>query len=85
MKNVLVVVGTAVISCAAGAAMAQKVHDWRDLDAVRAHIHVAFVELQNFRAANHFDMAGHGAKAQDLLQAAEAETQLAVDAIRAGK
>jgi hypothetical protein len=85
MKNALVVAGTALISCAAGVVMAQKVHDWRDLDAIRVHIHQALVEMQTFRAANNYDLAGHGAKAEDLLVRAEAEAQAGVEVLRARK
>jgi hypothetical protein len=35
--------------------------------------------LERARAANHYDMEGHGAKAEEHLHAAEHELQLAVD------
>jgi hypothetical protein len=39
--------------------------------------------MEHARAANHYDMQGHGAKAEDHLRAAERELGLAVDAARA--
>ena len=66
----------------AGAAFAF-VHDWRDLDAVHRHINEAIHEMERARAANHYDMAGHGKKAEDLLRGAERELQQAVAAARA--
>jgi hypothetical protein len=35
------------------------------------------------RAANHYDMEGHGAKAEEHLRAAEGELGLAIDAAKA--
>jgi hypothetical protein len=65
----------------AGAALAY-VRDWHDLDAVHRHVNEAIGEMQRARAANHYDMAGHGAKAEEHLRAAERELGLAVEAAR---
>jgi hypothetical protein len=40
-------------------------------------------QLDRARAANHYDMAGHGAKAEEHLRAAEHELHEAIEAIRA--
>jgi hypothetical protein len=39
--------------------------------------------MERARAANHYDMQGHGAKAEDHLHAAERELGLAIDASKA--
>jgi hypothetical protein len=43
----------------------------------------AIKELDHARAANHYDMAGHGAKAEGHLHEAERELHEAIEAIRA--
>jgi hypothetical protein len=65
----------------AGAAFSY-VRDWHDLDAVHKHIAEAIHEMDRARAANHYDMAGHGKKAEELLHSAEHELQLAVEAAK---
>lgn len=81
MKNALAVVCLA-LSFIAGAALSAQVHDWHDIDKVHKHVQQAIEELEKVRAANGYDMQGHGAKAEDHLRAAERELQLAVDAAR---
>ena len=39
--------------------------------------------MERARAANHYDMMGHGAKAEGHLRAAEQELSLAIDASKA--
>jgi hypothetical protein len=58
------------------------VRDWHDLDEVHKHIVEAIHEMDHARAANHFDMAGHGAKAVEHLRDAERELGLAVESAR---
>jgi len=70
------------LSFVAGAAFAY-VRDWHDLDAVHKHIDESVHEMERARAANHYDMAGHGKKAEELLRSANRELQLAVDAAKA--
>jgi hypothetical protein len=83
MKNVLLV-ATACLSLASTAVvLADKVHDWHDLDAVHGHVMEAIHEMERARAANHYDMAGHGAKAEALLHDAERELHEAVEAAKA--
>ena len=84
MKTVLLAAGTAVaLAAAAIYAYAEPVRDWHDLDAVHKHVIESIHELEHARAANHYDMMGHGAKAEEHLRAAERELGLAVDAAKA--
>ena len=66
----------------AGAAISAPVHDWHDLDEVHKHVTEAIHEMDRARAANHYDMEGHGAKAEQLLHGAEHELDLAVESAR---
>ena len=79
MKKALAIV-TLCLTFAAGATFADRVRDWHDLDAVHKHVNEAIHEMERARSANHYDMAGHGAKAEEHLRAAERELGLAVDA-----
>jgi hypothetical protein len=81
MKRLLTVSAVAV-SFVAGAAVSAQVRDWHDLDGVHQHVIEAIHEMDRARAANHYDMDGHGAKAEDHLRAAEHELDLAVQAAR---
>jgi hypothetical protein len=67
----------------AGMTLSAQVRDWHDLDAVHKHVIESIHELEHARAANHYDMMGHGAKAEEHLRAAERELGLAVDAAKA--
>jgi hypothetical protein len=67
----------------AGVGLSAQVHDWHDLDSVHKHVVEAIHEMEHARAANHYDMQGHGAKAEEHLRAAEHELSLAIDAARA--
>jgi hypothetical protein len=71
-----------VLAFAAGAAVSAQVRDWHDLDNVHKHIIEAIHEMEHARAANHYDMRGHGAKAEEHLRAAEHELDLAVQDAR---
>jgi hypothetical protein len=81
MKRLLTVSAVA-LSFVAGAAVSAQVRDWHDLDGVHKHVIEAIHEMDRARAANHYDMDGHGAKAEDHLRAAEHELDLAVQAAR---
>jgi hypothetical protein len=87
VKNALAVVAAAVLgSLLATSAFAQgakDVCDWRDLNAVHVHVNEAINELGRARAANHFDMAGHGAQAEALLKQAKDQLARAVEAAKA--
>ncbi|HKD61816.1 MAG TPA: hypothetical protein VKB47_15235 [Terracidiphilus sp.] len=67
----------------AGVTLSAQVRDWHDLDAVHKHVIESIHELEHARAANHYDMMGHGVKAEEHLRAAERELGLAVDAAKA--
>jgi len=82
-KTIAVAVLSVCLSFVAGVAVADRVRDWHDLDAVHKHVQEAIREMDKARAANHYDMAGHGAKAEEHLHAAERELHEAVEAIRA--
>jgi hypothetical protein len=84
MKTAVLAVAS-VLSLAAGFAMAEPVKDWHDLDKVHNHVVESIREMERARAANHYDMAGHGAKAEDLLRQAEKELHEAVEAAKAAK
>ena len=71
------------LSFVAGALIARPVHDWHDLDEVHKHVNEAIREMDRARAANHYDMEGHGAKAEEHLHAAEHELGLAIESAKA--
>ena len=81
MKKVLGISALA-LSFFAGVAVSAQVHDWHDLDEVHKHVQEAIHEMDRARAANHFDMEGHGARAEEHLHAAEHELDMAVQAAR---
>jgi len=84
MKKLLLVSALG-LTLAASAAFSEHVRDWRDLDKVRAHVHEAIGEMARARAANHYDMDGHGAKAEELLKQAEAELHAAIESSKHAK
>jgi hypothetical protein len=71
------------LSFIAGAVLSAQVRDWHDLDDVHKHVVESIHEMEHARAANHYDMEGHGAKAEKYLRDAERELGLAVDAAKA--
>lgn len=82
-KAIAVAVLSACLSFVAGIAVAEKVRDWHDLEAAHNHVQEAIKEMDHARAANHYDMAGHGAKAEEHLHAAERELHDSIEAARA--
>jgi len=82
MKKILSISALA-LSFVAGAALSAQVRDLHDLAAVHKHVVEAIDEMNRARAANHYDMMGHGAKAEEYLKAAEKELGLAIDASKA--
>jgi len=78
MKRTLLA-GAICLCFLAGAVFGSRVRDWRDLDAVHEHIVAAIHDLERARAANHYDMEGHGAKAEQHLRAAERELHLSIE------
>jgi len=81
-KGLLMGLAWTTLGAAAAWVMADPVRDWRDLEKVHQHVAEAAHEMERARAANHYDMAGHGAKAEELLHQAERELQAAVQAAR---
>lgn len=77
MKKALLTIA-AVPSLGAAVALAAPVTDWHDLDAVHSQVQEAIREMAAARAKNHYDMDGHGAKAEELLRHAERELREAV-------
>jgi len=84
-KAITVGILSVCLSFVAGVAVAEKVRDWADLEAAHHHVQEAIHELDHARAANHYDMAGHGAKAEEHLRAAEHELHESIEAARAAK
>ena len=82
-KTIAVAVLSMCLSFVAGIAVANRVRDWHDLEASHKHVQEAIHELDHAREANHYDMAGHGVKAEEHLRAAERELHEAIEAIRA--
>jgi hypothetical protein len=76
-------VGALGLTFVAGAVFAQKVRDWHDLEEAQKHVTESIQEMERARAANHYDMAGHGAKAEEHLRQAERELHLAIEAAKA--
>ena len=84
-KAIAVFVLCVCLSFVAGIAVAERVHDWEDLKAAHDHTMEAIKEMDRARAANHYDMAGHGAKAEEHLRAAEHELHESIEAARAAR
>ncbi len=81
MRKVLTVAAVG-LSFIAGAVCAHRVHDWHDLDDVHKHVVESIHEMERARSANHYDMDGHGAKAEEHLHAAERELGMAVESAK---
>jgi hypothetical protein len=77
MKKLIAALSLAA-AFAAGSLVTAQMRDWHDLDAVHKHVQEAIHELERARAANHYDMAGHGVKAEEFLRQAERELDMAV-------
>ena len=80
MKKLLLI-SAFCLTFVAGAAFSY-VRDWHDLDEVHKHVTEAIHEMDRARAANHYDMAGHGAKAVEHLHNAERELNLAIESAK---
>ena len=84
-KAIAAAVVTGCLSFVAGIAIADRVRDWHDLDAAHNHVQEAIHEMDKARAANHYDMAGHGVKAEEHLRAAEHELHEAIEAAKSAR
>jgi hypothetical protein len=85
MKSPLLVGLVGLSLGAAAVAVADRVRDWHDLEEVHGHVVEAIHEMERARAANHYDMAGHGVKAEELLHGAERELHEAIEASKASR
>ena len=81
MKKAIAIAALA-LSFVAGAAFGDRVRDWHDLEAVHKHVQEAIHEMERARAANHYDMDGHGVKAEEHLRAAEHELHEAIESAK---
>ncbi len=84
-RTLLITIFSVCLSFAAGVALAERVKDWADLESAHGHVQEAIHEMDRARAANHYDMAGHGAKAEHHLREAERELHESIEAARAAK
>ena len=66
----------------AGMALSAQVRDWHDLEEVHSRVLESIHDMEKARAANHYDMQGHGIKAENHLREAERELSLAIDAAK---
>ena len=73
--------GACALTLLSGLAFAE-MHDWRDLELIHRHITESIHEMERARAANHYDMKGHGAKAEQLLHEAQREVHEAIEAAK---
>jgi len=73
------------LSLSFSAAQAAPVHDWHDLDAVHKHVVESIREMERARAKNHYDMDGHGEKAEALLRDTEKELAAAIQSAKTAK
>jgi hypothetical protein len=85
MKKYVAVAAGICLSFAGGVLVAGQVRDWHDLEEVHKHVTESIHEMERARAANHYDMEGHGAKAEEHLRAAEHELHEAVEAAKSHK
>jgi hypothetical protein len=67
------------------ASFAEPVRDVHALEEVHHHLQESINELNRARSANHYDMAGHGEKAEKLMHEAERELHEGIEAARHGK
>ncbi len=68
-----------------GTAYAKEVRDWKDMEQAHQHVVDTIHELERARAANHYDMKGHGEKAEKALHEAEKELHDAIEAVKSEK
>jgi len=78
-KLLLVFAGVFIVS---GLAFSEPVRDWHDLEKVHKHVLEAIHEMERARAANHYDMGGHGEKAEQMLRDAEHELRDAIESAK---
>jgi hypothetical protein len=79
MKAATLVASLLLVS---GFALAAQVRDWHDLEKAHTHLQESIKEMERARAANHYDMDGHGIKAEQLMRDAEKELHEAVESAK---
>jgi len=84
MKKIVAILGLC-LAFVAGAAFADKVRDWHDLDAVHKHVTEAIQEMERAQKANHYDMSGHAVKAEAHLRDADRELNLAIESAKGAR
>jgi len=77
-----IAIAVLALSFVAGASFGDRVRDWHDLEAVHKHVQEAIHEMERARAANHYDMDGHGVKAEEHLRQAEHELHEAIESAK---
>ena len=82
-KIIFVVLGVSMLCFST--AYAREVRDWRDLEEAHKHVVETIHELERARAANHYDMKGHGERAEKALHEAEHELHEAIEAAKSEK
>jgi hypothetical protein len=82
MRKIISVFALA-LAFVAGMVLSAQVRDWHDLQEVHNRVVQSIQDMERARAANHYDMMGHGLKAENHLRAAERELSLAIDAAKA--
>lgn len=83
--NKIIFVALGVSMLLFSTAYAREVRDWKDLEEAHQHVVETIHELERARAANHYDMKGHGEKAEKALHEAERELHEAIEAAKSEK
>ena len=81
-KTIAVTALSACLSFVGGIAVAQRVHDWHDIEKVRQHIGESIHEIEEIQAANNYQMGGHAEAAKARLREADGELHQAIEAAR---
>ena len=79
MKKLLLAIAVS-LSFVSGLVYAETMRDIRDLREAHEHIKESIREMERVRTANHYDVGGHAAKAEEHLRKAERELNEAVEA-----
>lgn len=74
--------GFCALFLVSGLTFAEPVRDWHDLEKVHQHVQEAIHEMERARAANGYDMNGHGEKAEQLLRDAEHELHESIESAK---
>jgi F0F1-type ATP synthase membrane subunit b/b' len=83
MKTLILAAG--LFAGLTAASFAEPVRDMRALEEAHHHLQETIREINQARSANHYDMKGHGEKAEKLLHEAERELHEGIEAARHAK